>query len=50
MLAVAGDNFIEVSSWLLLFPGLVICVAGFSVNLLGDALRNVRDSRLRVAT
>ena len=45
MLAVAGNNFIEVSPWLLLFPGLIICVAVFSVN----ALRDVRDPRLRGA-
>lgn len=50
MLAVAGNNFIEVSPWLLLFPGLVICIAVFSVNLLGDALRDVLDPRLRGAT
>lgn len=50
MLAVAGNNFIEVSPWLLLFPGVVICVAVFSVNLLGDALRDVLDPRLRGAT
>lgn len=50
MLAVAGNNFIEVSPWLLLFPGLVICVAVFSVNLLGDALRDVLDPRLRGST
>ncbi len=47
MLAVAGNNFIEVSPWLLLFPGIVICLAVFSVNLLGDALRDVLDPRLR---
>ena len=47
MLSVAGNNFIEVSPWLLLFPGLVICMAVFSVNLLGDALRDVLDPRLR---
>ena len=47
MLAVAGNNFIEVSPWLLLFPGIVICVAVFSVNILGDALRDVLDPRLR---
>ena len=49
MLAVAGNNFIEVSPWLLLFPGLVICLAVFSVNILGDALRDVLDPRLRGA-
>ena len=50
MLSVAGNNFIEVSPWLLLFPGVVICVAVFSVNLLGDALRDVLDPRLRGST
>ena len=49
MLAVAGNNFIEVSPWLLVFPSIVICLAVFSVNLLGDALRDVLDPRLRGA-
>jgi ABC-type dipeptide/oligopeptide/nickel transport system permease subunit len=47
MLAVAGSKFIEVSPWLLIFPSIAISVAVFGFNLLGDALRDVLDPRLR---
>ena len=50
MLSVAGNNFIEVSPWLMFFPGVVICLAVFSVKLLGGGLRDVLDPRLRGAT
>lgn len=47
MLAVAGSKYIEVSPWLLLFPCLTISIVVFGFNLLGDALRDVLDPRLR---
>ena len=47
MLAVAGRKYIEVSPWLLLFPSLAISIVVFGFNLLGDALRDVLDPRLR---
>ena len=33
--------------WLAVFPGLAIYVVVFGVNLLGDALRDTLDHRLR---
>lgn len=39
--------FITRAPWLLLFPGLAIVVTAFSLNLVGDALRDRLDPRLR---
>ena len=47
MLSIAGSKYIEVSPWLLIFPSVVISLAVFAFNLLGDALRDVFDPRLR---
>ena len=47
MLAVAGSSYIEVSPWIILFSGLPITTVVFGFNLLGDALRDVLDPRLR---
>jgi len=33
--------------WLVIFPGLAISLAAFGANLLGDALRDMLDPRLR---
>lgn len=47
MLREAGGKYLEVSPWLIVFPSLAIAMVVFSVNLLGDALRDVLDPRLR---
>ena len=47
MLAIAGSSYIEVSPWIILFSGLPITIVVFGFNLLGDALRDVLDPRLR---
>ena len=47
MLAIAGQRYIEVSPWLVVFPSLAICLVVFSFNFLGDALRDTLDPRLR---
>lgn len=46
-LAVAGQHYVEISPWLVIFPCIVITIAVFGLNLLGDALRDVLDPRLR---
>jgi peptide/nickel transport system permease protein len=43
-----GKNVIREAFWVSLFPGLALTVAGLSLNLLGDGLRDVLDPRLRV--
>ncbi|MDA1220250.1 MAG: ABC transporter permease [Chloroflexi bacterium] len=42
-----GRKYIDVSSWLPLFPGIAIALVVFSVNFLGDGLRDVLDPKLR---
>ena len=47
MLAFAGQKYVEVSPWLIVFPSVAISIAVFGFNMLGDALRDVLDPRLR---
>jgi ABC-type dipeptide/oligopeptide/nickel transport system permease subunit len=47
MLNLGATTYIDVSPWLAIFPGLTIALIVFSVNLLGDSLRDVLDPRLR---
>jgi peptide/nickel transport system permease protein len=47
MLSNQARTFMTVAPWLGIFPGLAISVTVFSVNMLGDALRDVLDPRLR---
>ena len=47
MLSYAGSKYAEVAAWLLVFPSIVIFVVVFGFNLLGDALRDILDPRLR---
>ena len=47
MLSGEGIDFIEAAPWIGIFPGIAISLAVFALNLLGDALRDVLDPRLR---
>jgi peptide/nickel transport system permease protein len=49
MLSNQARTFMTVAPWLGIFPGLAITVTVFSINMLGDALRDVLDPRLRGA-
>jgi peptide/nickel transport system permease protein len=44
-----GRVYISTAWWLALFPGLSIFVTVLGINLLGDALRDVLDPRLKRA-
>ena len=46
-MVVDGRGFIQTAPWEIFFPGLVIMVIVLSFNLLGDALRDILDPRLR---
>ncbi|MBI2909469.1 MAG: ABC transporter permease [Chloroflexi bacterium] len=47
MLSGAGRQFVTTAPWLAIFPGVALSLAVFGFNLLGDALRDVLDPRLR---
>src|SRR2546422_5181912 len=49
-LVASGKNVIREAFWVSLFPGLALTVAGLSLNLLGDGLRDTLDPRLRGRT
>jgi peptide/nickel transport system permease protein len=49
MLRGAAVEFAERAPWMAVFPGLTISLAVFAFNVLGDALRDVLDPKLRVA-
>jgi peptide/nickel transport system permease protein len=43
----SGTQAMEGAPWMIFFPGLAISLAVFGLNLLGDAIRDVADPRLR---
>ena len=43
----SGQQFIGQADWIILFPGLAIVLAVFALQMVGDALRDVLDPRLR---
>ena len=49
MLSVSAAEYAQKAPGLVLFPGVAISLAVFGTNLLGDALRDVLDPRLRQA-
>jgi peptide/nickel transport system permease protein len=49
MLSGAGRSFFTQAPWMAIYPGLAISLAVFGFNMLGDALRDILDPRLRGA-
>ena len=47
MLNVGARGYMEAAPWMVLFPGIALSVVVFTFALLGDALRDVLDPRLR---
>jgi peptide/nickel transport system permease protein len=47
MLSIAAAEYAQKAPWLVIWPGLTISLAVFGTNLLGDALRDTLDPRLR---
>ena len=47
LLSREGRQYMEVAPWLALWPGLALTITIYSLNMLGDALRDLLDPRLR---
>jgi peptide/nickel transport system permease protein len=47
MLSITGHRYVEVSPWLVIFPSVAVSLAVFGVDLLGDALLDALDPRLK---
>jgi len=47
MLSGAGRRFMQQAPWLALWPGLALCIVVYGMNMLGDAVRDLLDPRLR---
>ena len=50
LLSREGRQFMEMAPWLALWPGLCLTVTVYSLNMFGDAMRDLLDPRLRGAT
>jgi peptide/nickel transport system permease protein len=48
MLSESAAEYVRTAPWLVIYPGLAISLAVFGTNLLGDALRDILDPRLRL--
>jgi peptide/nickel transport system permease protein len=48
MLSDSAAEYVRTAPWLVIYPGLTISLAVFGTNLLGDALRDIFDPRLRL--
>jgi peptide/nickel transport system permease protein len=47
MLSESAAEYVRTAPWLVIYPGVAISLAVFGTNLLGDALRDIFDPRLR---
>ena len=47
MLSREGRQYMEMAPWLALFPGLALTITIYSLNMFGDAMRDLLDPRLR---
>ncbi len=49
MLSREGRHYMEQAPWLALWPGLCLTIVVYSLNMFGDAVRDLLDPRLRGA-
>jgi peptide/nickel transport system permease protein len=47
MLSAEGRQYMQIAPQLALYPGLALTVVVYGINMLGDALRDLLDPRLR---
>ena len=50
MLSNSGQRYMLQAPWMAFWPGVALALAVFSINMLGDALRDLLDPRLRTST
>jgi peptide/nickel transport system permease protein len=50
MLSNSGQRYMLQAPWMALWPGVALALAVFSINMFGDALRDLLDPRLRSST
>ena len=47
MLSTAGRKYMEDAPWMALWPGFSLATVVYGINMLGDAMRDILDPRLR---
>jgi len=47
MLSGSGRGYMFLAPWMAIWPGLALAITVYSVNMFGDALRDLLDPRLR---
>ena len=47
MLSREGRRYMEIATWLAIWPGVILTVVVYSLNMFGDAMRDLLDPRLR---
>ena len=47
LLTVGGSRYLEIAPWLAVWPGLALTITIYSLNMFGDAVRDLLDPRLR---
>ena len=47
LLSREGREYMEMAPWLAFWPGLCLTIVVYSLNMFGDALRDLHDTRLR---
>jgi peptide/nickel transport system permease protein len=47
MLSGSGRNYMYMAPWMVIWPGLALSIVVYGINMLGDAVRDILDPRLR---
>ena len=47
MLSLEGRRYMVINPWLSVWPGLSLCIGVYGINMLGDALRDILDPRMK---
>ena len=50
MLSREGRSYMETAPWLAIWPGVFLTITVYSLNMFGDAIRDLLDPRLRGGT